>query len=49
MFHVYAVSQADEALSLLVGEEAGVLDDKGCSPRAASMLGWWSACVKLPR
>ncbi|WDY57334.1 Lon protease family protein [Pseudomonas sp. PSKL.D1] len=28
-FHVYAVSQADEALSLLVGEEAGVLDDKG--------------------
>ncbi|NIF28543.1 AAA family ATPase [Pantoea sp. Tr-811] len=29
MFHVYAVSQADEALSLLVGEEAGVLDDKG--------------------
>ncbi|MFP3336305.1 hypothetical protein SB761_37035, partial [Pseudomonas sp. SIMBA_064] len=29
MFHVYAVSQADEALSLLVGEEAGVLDDQG--------------------
>ncbi|WP_087502924.1 Lon protease family protein [Pseudomonas sp. SID14000] len=29
MFHVYAVSQADEALSLLVGEEAGILDDKG--------------------
>lgn len=29
MFHVYAVSQADEALSLLVGEEAGVLDEKG--------------------
>ena len=29
MFHVYAVSQADEALSLLVGEEAGVPDDKG--------------------
>ncbi|MBA6115667.1 AAA family ATPase [Pseudomonas putida] len=29
VFHVYAVSQADEALSLLVGEEAGVLDDKG--------------------
>lgn len=28
-FHVYAVSQADEALSLLVGEEAGVPDDKG--------------------
>ncbi|TDJ74204.1 ATP-binding protein [Pseudomonas putida] len=28
-FHVYAVKQADEALSLLVGEEAGVLDDKG--------------------
>jgi predicted ATP-dependent protease len=31
MFHVYAVSQADEALSLLVGE-AGVLDDKGEFP-----------------
>jgi len=29
MFHVYAVSQADEALSLLVGEEAGVLNDEG--------------------
>lgn len=29
MFHVYAVSQADEALSLLVGEEAGVLGDNG--------------------
>ncbi|MFJ4068772.1 Lon protease family protein [Pseudomonas sp. NPDC089996] len=29
MFHVYAVSQADEALSLLVGEDAGELDDKG--------------------
>ena len=29
MFHVYAVSQADEALSLLVGEEAGVPDEKG--------------------
>ncbi|MFJ4393820.1 Lon protease family protein [Pseudomonas sp. NPDC089396] len=28
-FHVYAVSQADEALSLLVGEDAGELDDKG--------------------
>ncbi|AQW69970.1 Lon protease family protein [Pseudomonas fulva] len=28
-FHVYAVSQADEALSLLVGEEAGVPDEKG--------------------
>ncbi|PYB76734.1 MULTISPECIES: ATP-binding protein [Pseudomonas] len=28
-FHVYAVSQADEALSLLVGEEAGEMDDKG--------------------
>lgn len=28
-FHVYAVSQADEALSLLVGEEAGAVDDKG--------------------
>ncbi|MFJ4154951.1 Lon protease family protein [Pseudomonas sp. NPDC090233] len=29
VFHVYAVSQADEALSLLVGEEAGVLNDEG--------------------
>jgi predicted ATP-dependent protease len=29
MFHVYAVSQADEALSLLVGEEAGVPDEQG--------------------
>ncbi|MFJ4348281.1 Lon protease family protein [Pseudomonas sp. NPDC089401] len=29
IFHVYAVSQADEALSLLVGEDAGELDDKG--------------------
>jgi len=28
-FHVYAVSQADEALSLLVGEEAGVLGENG--------------------
>ncbi|WP_449429932.1 Lon protease family protein [Pseudomonas putida] len=28
-FHVYAVSQADEALSLLVGEEAGVADEHG--------------------
>nr|WP_314480505.1 AAA family ATPase [uncultured Pseudomonas sp.] len=28
-FHVYAVSQADEALSLLVGEEAGAPDEKG--------------------
>ncbi|AXM97817.1 Lon protease family protein [Pseudomonas plecoglossicida] len=29
VFHVYAVSQADEALSLLVGEDAGEQDDKG--------------------
>ncbi|MNH15323.1 hypothetical protein D3C79_749350 [compost metagenome] len=29
MFHVYAVSHADEALSLLVGEEAGVADEEG--------------------
>ena len=28
-FHVYAVSQADEALSLLVGEEAGTADENG--------------------
>jgi nitrogenase subunit NifH len=36
MFHVYAVSQADEALSLLVGEEAGCWMTRGCSPKAAS-------------
>ncbi|WP_313711392.1 Lon protease family protein [Pseudomonas sp.] len=29
MFHVYAVSQADEALSLLVGQDAGELNDEG--------------------
>jgi predicted ATP-dependent protease len=32
-FHVYAVRQADEALSLLVGEPAGVPDEKGQFPK----------------
>ena len=32
IFHVYAVSQADEALSLLVGEDAGTPNDKGEFP-----------------
>jgi predicted ATP-dependent protease len=31
-FHVYAVSQADEALSLLVGEPAGEPDENGEFP-----------------
>ncbi|BCA27088.1 Lon protease family protein [Metapseudomonas otitidis] len=31
-FHVYAVRQADEALSLLVGEPAGAPDEKGRFP-----------------
>ena len=34
-FHVYAVSQADEALSLLVGEEAGTPDEKGQFPEGS--------------
>jgi predicted ATP-dependent protease len=34
-FHVYAVSQADEALSLLVGEEAGAPDAEGNFPEAS--------------
>ncbi|MBA1204631.1 AAA family ATPase [Pseudomonas capeferrum] len=34
-FHVYAVSQADEALSLLVGEDAGAPDDKGEFPEGS--------------
>ncbi|MFZ6048067.1 Lon protease family protein [Pseudomonas sp. CR3202] len=34
-FHVYAVRQADEALSLLVGEPAGVPDDKGQFPEGS--------------
>ena len=34
-FHVYAVSQADEALSLLVGEEAGAPDEKGQFPEGS--------------
>ncbi|MEX5587576.1 MULTISPECIES: Lon protease family protein [Pseudomonas] len=35
LFNVYAVSQADEALSLLVGEEAGTPDDKGEFPEGS--------------
>ncbi|MNO98471.1 hypothetical protein D3C76_902180 [compost metagenome] len=35
MFHVYAVSQADEALSLLVGEPAGEPDAEGEFPEGS--------------
>ncbi|MGH8463125.1 MAG: hypothetical protein ACRER5_03195, partial [Pseudomonas sp.] len=35
MFHVYAVSQADEALSLLVGEPAGAPNDEGEFPEGS--------------
>ncbi|AJE20438.1 ATP-binding protein [Azotobacter chroococcum] len=31
-FHVYAVRQVDEALSLLLGEPAGAADEQGCFP-----------------
>ena len=34
-FHVYAVSQADEALSLLVGEPAGAPDEQGQFPEGS--------------
>lgn len=34
-FHVYSVRQADEALSLLVGEDAGSPDDKGRFPKGS--------------
>ena len=34
-FHVYAVSQADEALSLLVGEPAGAPDADGQFPEGS--------------
>ncbi|BAP41738.1 ATP-dependent protease [Pseudomonas sp. StFLB209] len=34
-FHIYAVSQADEALSLLVGEPAGAPDDNGQFPEGS--------------
>lgn len=34
-FHVYAVSQADEALSLLVGEPAGTPDEQGEFPEGS--------------
>ena len=33
-FHIYAVRQADEALSLLVGEDAGEPDAEGSSRKA---------------
>ncbi|WP_375740186.1 Lon protease family protein [Pseudomonas boanensis] len=35
LFHVYAVRQADEALGLLVGEPAGVPDEKGQFPEGS--------------
>ena len=34
-FHVYAVRQADEALSLLVGEPAGAPDENGEFPEGS--------------
>ncbi|MDQ0670708.1 putative ATP-dependent protease [Pseudomonas sp. W2I6] len=34
-FHVYAVRQADEALSLLVGEPAGSPDEEGQFPEGS--------------
>src|SRR5690606_13160198 len=34
-FHIYAVRQADEALSLLVGEPAGAPDAKGHFPKGS--------------
>lgn len=34
-FHVYAVSQADEALSLLVGEPAGQPNEEGEFPEGS--------------
>ncbi|MOA33714.1 hypothetical protein D3C78_1550310 [compost metagenome] len=34
-FHVYAVRQADEALSLLVGEPAGTPDENGEFPEGS--------------
>ena len=34
-FHIYAVRQADEALSLLVGEPAGAPDDEGQFPEGS--------------
>ena len=34
-FHVYAVRHVDEALSLLVGEDAGTPDDKGSFPKGS--------------
>ena len=34
-FHIYAVRHVDEALSLLVGEEVGAADEKGCFPKGS--------------
>ena len=34
-FHVYAVSQVDEALSLLVGTDAGTPDEQGVFPEGS--------------
>ena len=34
-FHVYAVRQVDEALSLLVGEDVGAANSRATFPRAA--------------
>ena len=34
-FHVYAVRQVDEALSLLVGEDVGAANKQATFPRAA--------------
>jgi predicted ATP-dependent protease len=34
-FHIYAVRQVDEALSLLVGEEVGSPNDKGQFPKGS--------------
>jgi predicted ATP-dependent protease len=34
-FHVYAVKQVDEALSLLVGEDVGAANDQGHFPKGS--------------
>jgi predicted ATP-dependent protease len=34
-FHIYAVRQVDEALSLLVGEAVGAMDEQGCFPKGS--------------
>ncbi len=48
LFHVYAVRQADEALSLLVGEPAGHRMPRVASRTAASMRAWYSVSRKSP-